>query len=155
MKNKNRISNGYMVRYVKSLSSVAHPPRLPNKPFWMHEVHEICIRRRPLYVRLLFHSNHQQHFFLECSVLPRPAGTVHVTCTRRRDGSVSTVVVYDVGVADGAAVVESRRALGGQVFDGGCCDAPLGNVDWRPGREVASHGSCAALWDSFLRHGSA
>jgi hypothetical protein len=147
-----------IIRYVKSISGVAHPPRLSNKPFWMHGVHEICIKERPLYVWLLFRSNHQQRLLLKpmiCSVLPRPARTIHVTCTRRRDGSVSTVVVYDVGVADGAAVVESRCALGGQMFDGRCCDAPLGNVDWRPGREVASHGSCTALWDSFLRHRSA
>jgi hypothetical protein len=116
-------------------------------------------RRPPLYVRLLFfHSNHQQRFFLErmlCSVLPRPAGTIHVTRTRRRDRSVSTVVVYDVRVANGAAIVESRRALGGQVIYSWRGDGSLGNVDWRPGDEVASHGGCAALWDSFLRHRSA
>jgi len=147
-----------IIRYVKSISGVAHPPRLSSKPFWMHQVHEICIKERPLYVWLLFRSNHQQRLLLKpmiCSVLSRPARTIHVTCTRRRDGSVSTVVVYDVGVTDGAAVVESRRALGNQMVHGGCCDAPLGNVDWRPGRDVASHGSCAALWDSFLRHRSA
>jgi hypothetical protein len=141
--------------------------RLTKKKAFMEciNVHEICIKERCPLCMAFFPSFFIQIikqaflFLLEpmicCSVLPRPAVTVHVTRTRRRDGIFPAVVVYDVGVTDGAAVVESRRALGSEVVDGGRCYASLGDVDWRSRCEVASHGGCAALWDSFLRHGGA
>ena len=113
--------------------------------------------------RLLFISfNSSQAFLFErmiCSVLPRPAGTVHVARTRRRSRGVpgfgSAVVVYDVGVADRGAVIEGRGALGSQVVDGGRCNASLRDVhDWKSGNEMAGESGCAALWDLFLRRGS-
>ena len=138
--------------------SLASPAK--KGPLWMHNVHEICVRERPHYVWILcsFRSSTAFLFFLEpmlCSVLPWPAVTIHVTRTRRRDGIIPAVVVYDVRVTDGAAVVESRRALGSKMLDGRRSDASLGNVEGRPRCEVASHGGCAALRDSFLRHWSA
>ena len=161
VEHKNKLDIKWVYNKVrKNLFVRGSPARLfaYYKSLWMHDVHEICIKERAHYVWFLFRSDHQQRFFLEpmhCSVLPRPAVTIHVTCTRRRDRSVPAVIIYDVRVADGASVVESRRALGSQMLDGGRCNASLRNVDGRPRCEVASHGGCAALRDSFSRHGSA
>ena len=136
---------------------MTHPLRLSKSLFECMPYMKCALENVHFMYGFFFRSNHQQRSFLPIlsSVLPRPAGTIHVTRTRRRDGSGSTVVIYDVRVTDGATVVESRCALGSQVIYRRCGDGSLGNVDWGPGNEVASHGGCAALWDSFPRHGSA
>jgi hypothetical protein len=142
---------------------VAHPPRQPKKSLYGCTTYiQTCIKERcPLcmasfsFIQIVINRVSSSIKCIVHSVLPRPAVTIHVTRTRRRDGSFPAVVVYDVRVPDSAAVVESRRALGSEVVDGGRRYASLRDVDWGSRCEVASHGGCAALWDSFLWHGGA